>query len=416
VGASSGASASDAVSLYPQQESACLLVVDHDPLVLAGLERALADKNWEIMAATDPQAALQLLDSRHVDIVITDMHMDAMSGATLLGAVQQRHPDVARIIMSGHADPKAVMRTVPFAHQFLSKPVDTEVLRWTLRRACGLRRLLTNEAIRAAVGASNELPAAPATYLRLKQLLRDPAVALPEIATLVERDVGISARILQLVSSAFFGMPRRVSTISAAIAYLGVDTLRTLVLALEIVRMFREGGNIRGFSLDSLQRHSFITAKLARGFADEHSAEDAFVAGMLHSVGQLVLAERVPGSYADVLQQVRTERRSLSDVERSVLGATHAEVAAYLLGLWGIPQRIVEAVMYHEEPWRLDGTRLGLAGAVYLASVLAERPEAPLIAGTLAVPPGHLNADYLERVGLLERLPSLRSLARRAAL
>jgi len=415
-GAPSGGWALDVVSLYPQPEGACLLVVDDDPLVLSGLERALADKNWEIIAATDPQAALHSLDSHRVDIVLTDMHMDSMSGATLLGAVQQRHPDVARIIMSGHTDPKLVMRTVPFAHQFLSKPVDTNVLRWTLRRACGLRRLLTNEAIRAAVGASNEMPAAPATYLRLKQLLRDPAVALPEIAGVVERDVGISARILQLVSSAFFGMPRRVTTMSAAINYLGVDTLRTLVLALEIVRMFREGGNIKGFSLDALQRHSFVTAKLARGFADDYSSDDAFVAGMLHSVGQLILAERVPGAYASVLQQVRTDRRALSDVERSVLGATHAEVAAYLLGLWGLPQRIVEAVMYHEEPWRLDGTRLGLAGAVYLASVLAERPEAPLIAGTLAVPPGHLNSDYLEHVGVLERLPTLRSLARRATL
>jgi HD-like signal output (HDOD) protein len=412
----SGSFSFDVVSVYPQPESACLLLVDDDPEVLGSLRRTLTDKTWDIVAVRDPQAALHEFDSRRVDIVLSDMNMDAMSGATLLGAVQQRHPDVVRIIMSGHTDPKAVLRAVPFAHQFLAKPVDTDVLRWTLRRACGLRKLLTSEAVRAAVGASNEMPAAPATYLKLKQLLRDPQVGLAELAAVVERDVGVSARILQLVSSAFFGMPRRVTTVTAAVKYLGIDTLRTLVLAIEIVRMFRDAGNLPGFSLDVLQRHSFITAKLARGFAEDAFADDAFVAGMLHSIGQLILAERIPGRYSEVLERVRAEKRPLKEVERQVIGATHAEVGAYLLGLWGLPQRIVEAVMHYDEPWRLDGTRLGLAGSVYLGSALAERPEAPLVHKTLAVPPGHLNGDYLERIGMMEKLPTLRSLARRAVL
>ena len=300
--AASGAFSFDVVSAYPQPEGARLLLVDDDPEVLGSLRRTLTDKSWDIVALRDPQEALQEVDAKRVDIVLTDMNMNVMSGATLLGAVQQRHPDVARIIMSGHTDSKAVLRAVPFAHQFLAKPLDTDVLRWTLRRACGLRKLLTSEAIRVAVGASNEMPAAPATYLKLKQLLRDPQVGLAEVSAVIERDVGVSARILQLVSSAFFGMPRRVTTVAAAVQYLGVETLRTLVLALEIVRMFREGGNMKGFSLDVLQRHSFISAKLARGFADDAFADDAFVAGMLHSIGQLILAERVPGRYAEALE------------------------------------------------------------------------------------------------------------------
>jgi HD-like signal output (HDOD) protein len=405
---------SGVVSLYPQPEKARVLVVDDDPRVLGDLRRALAERTWEIVTARDAETALDVLDGSPVDLVIADMHLDAMTGATFLGAVQQRHPDVARIIMSGHADPKEVLRAVPFAHQFLSKPVDADRLHWTLRRACGLRQLLTNEAIRVAVGSTNEMPAAPATYLRLKRLLRDPNVGLHEIAAVIERDVGISARILQLVSSAFFGVSRRVTTMAVAVNHLGVETLRALVLTLEIVRTFREGGNVPGFSVDALQRRSFIASRLARGFADDGCAEEAFMAGMLHGIGQLVLAERIPGKYAEVLERARTEQRTVRDLERSTLGATHSEVAAYLLGLWGMPQPVVEAVLHHEEPWRLDGTRLGIAGAVYLGSVLAERPEAPLCSGTLAIPPGHLNADYLRGVGLLERLPTLRSLARRA--
>ena len=412
----SGARSFDVVSVYPQPESACLLLVDDDPEVLSGLRRTLTDKGWNVISVRNPQAALHEIDTHPVDIVLSDMQMEAMSGATLLGAVQQRHPDVVRIIMSGHGDPKLALRAVPFAHQFLAKPIDTDVLRWTIRRACGLRRLLTDPTIRAAVGASNEMPAAPTTYLKLKQVLRDPEVSIADIAAVVERDVGISARILQLVSSAFFGAPRRVTTLPAAVGYLGIDTLRTLVLSLEIVRMFREGGSIRGFSLETLQRHAFVTAKLARGFADEHAADDAFVAGMLHSVGQLILAERVPIRYAEALDRARVEHRPLAEVEREVLGATHPDVAGYLLGLWGLPQRIVEAVTQYQEPWRLDGSRLGIAGAVYVASVLAERPEAPLASMPDKPPPGTLNAEYLDRVGALGSLRAWRSLARRAAM
>jgi hypothetical protein len=172
---------------------------------------------------------------------------------------------------------------------------------------------------------------------------------------------------------------------------------------------------VRGFSVEALQRRSFVAAKLARGFAEGNQTDDALLAGMLHGIGQLVIAERIPGRYTEVLARARSERRTLQDMERAMLGATNAEVAAYLLGLWGLPQPVVEAVMYHEEPWRLDGTRLGIAGAVYLGSVLADRPEAPLCSGTLAVPPGHLNADYLRSVGLFESLPMLRSIARRAS-
>ncbi|HVU00766.1 MAG TPA: response regulator [Polyangiaceae bacterium] len=411
----SGTFSFDVVSVYPQPDQACLLLVDDDPLVLSSLGRALAERRWTLVTATDAQAALRAIEERSVDVVISDMNMESMSGATLLGAVQQRRPDIVRIILSGNGDPKHAFRAVPFAHQFLAKPIDVDVLKWTIRRACGLRSLLTNSAIRAAVGSSNELPAAPSTYLRLKQILRDPDVSINEVAQVVERDVGIAARVLQLVSSAFFGLPRRVKTLSDAVSYLGIDTLRTLVLALEIVRMFREGGSVRGFSLEALQRHSFVTAKLARGFADAYAADDAYVAGMLHSVGKLVLAERVPARYTEVLDRTAAERARLSDVEREVLGASHADVGGYLLGLWGLPQRVVEAVTEYQAPWRLDPTRLGIAGAVHVASILADHPDAPLHTGGADVPPGQLSAEYLDRAGVLGTLGTWRALARRAA-
>jgi HD-like signal output (HDOD) protein len=390
--------------------------VDDDPLILRSLQRTLTDKTWQLVCVNDPQSALREIDRHPVDIVLSDMQMHEMSGATLLGAIQQRHPDVVRIILSGESDDHQKLRAVQFAHQFLAKPADPDVLRWTIRRACGLRRLLTNPAIRSAVGGSNELPVAPATYLKLQQALRSPDVSPADVAGIVERDVGLSARLLQLVSSAFFGLPKRVTTVAAAVSYLGVDMLRTLVLTLEIVRMFRDGASVPGFSLETFQRRAFLTAKLARGIADDHYADDAFVGGMLHAIGQLVLACRVPVRYAEVLRELAARPRPLADVEREVLGTTHAEVGGYLLGLWGLPQRVVEAVTHYHEPWRLDASRLGIAGAVYLGSALAERPDAALFVGAGTLAPNQINGPYLDRVGVLGSLSTWRALARRAVL
>src|SRR5581483_7819697 len=158
-----------------------------------------------------------------------------------------------------------------------------------LRRACALRSLLTNQGIRAVVGRSNDLPAAPATYIELTQTLKNPDATTRQIATIIERDVGIAARVLQIVSSSFFGAPRSVSTIAAAVGYLGIETIRTLVLACEIVRTFAPVSSLDGFSIEEFEEHGLRTGRLARAMmSTTASAEDAFLAGLLHRVGQLV--------------------------------------------------------------------------------------------------------------------------------
>jgi HD-like signal output (HDOD) protein len=205
-----------------------------------------------------------------------------------------------------------------------------------------------------------------------------------------------------------------VTTIASAVSYLGIETIRVLVLNLEIVRMFRGASEVRGFSVDALQRHALQTARLARAIAGEHAADDAYVAGMMHGLGRLVLAGRVPDRYGHAIEVARKEDRPLSEVEREVLGATHAEVGGYLLGLWGIPQRIVEAVTHHGEPARVDPARLGLAGAVYVASTLAADPDAPLLPIARASSTPTLDARYLEATGALASLAGWRALAKRA--
>jgi HD-like signal output (HDOD) protein len=345
-----------------------------------------------------------------VDVIVSDVQMAGIGGSKLLAAIQEAHPDVARIVLSGETDPRAVFRTVPFAHQYLAKPFDAANLDFTLRRACALRSLLTNSSIRQVVGRSNALPAAPATYLELTQALRNPDTTTRQVANIVERDVGTAARVLQIVSSSFFGAPRSVSTIAAAVGYLGLDTVRTLVLACEIVRTFTPAGSLGSFSIDQFEEHGLRTGRLARSMLGPgYSADDGFVAGLLHRVGQLVLASRAPHRFAEMLDRVARSDRTDLQVEHELLGVTHAQVGAYLLGLWGLRQSVVEAVAYYPHPERLDSS-FGIPTAVHVASILAKNPEAP--AG--GEPTGDMKEiplRHLERLGVAEHLAEWRSLA-----
>jgi HD-like signal output (HDOD) protein/CheY-like chemotaxis protein len=404
----------DALSLFPVPARARIVFVDDDELVLRSIRRLIKgkEKHWDVQFFTDAHAALRELERESVDVIVSDVHMGPMGGGQLLAVVQEHHPDVARIVLSGETDPHVVFRTVPSCHQFLAKPFDSARLIQTLQRACALRGLLTNEKARALVGRSNDLPAAPATYTELTQALRDPRVSTSRIGSIIERDVGISARLLQIVSSSFFGTPRNATTITGAVGFLGLERVRTLVLACEVMRTFPGRAPLASFDIEAFEVHGLQTAKLARAMVPNDLGDDAFIGGLLHRVGHLLLASRVPQRLAEVAELRRREDLSVVEAEIQVLQVSHAEVGAYLLGLWGLRQQIVEAVAYYTRPERL-GPMWNISGAIHLASILASNPDAE--AGEEpSIKMNHVPIKYLERMGVAHELPRFRALAAQA--
>jgi putative nucleotidyltransferase with HDIG domain len=357
-----------------------ILFVDDEPLVIRSLRRTLGARSlaWELRFADSGEEALRVAAAEPIDVVVSDMHMPGMDGASLLAKIQERHPDVVRIVLSGHTDRKLVFRAVPVAHQFLTKPFETPLLIATIEQAIAFRRLVAKPALRAVVGGDSSLPAAPSTYTALTQLLARADASLSDIVAVVERDVALAARVAQLSSSAFFRVPSNVRGLSGYLSYLGVDIIKTLVLSVEIVEAFgARGPTPPGFSIDSVQRHAVAAAHIARRLvATRDHAEDAFLAGLLHDVGKLVLASRVPKPFGEALARCRETGCLLHEAEREVLGVTHAEVGAYLLGIWGLPLDIVNAVLRHHDPSALGSDTVDVATAVYFGNVLAHDPEA----------------------------------------
>lgn len=383
-----------------------ILFVDDEPRVLEGLENLLFPymDEWDAEFVTSGAEALKRLDKAPFDVLVTDMRMPQMDGATLLQKTKQHHPEVVRVVLSGHAEVEAAVRALPIAHQFLSKPCSAEKLIDVINRACGLRSLVDDEQVRSLVGKIAELPARPKIYSELTALLANEDSSLDDVATIIEKDIGISTKVLQVVNTAFFSRGAAITTVRQAVPRLGAEFVKNLVLAVDVFRG-APTAVVGGFSIDELHEHSFLTAHIARRLLDDRkAADDAFLAGTLHDVGKLILATALPERFREVWARHGETNEPFFQVEYELNQVSHAEIGAYLLGLWGLPYTVMEAVANHHQPSRVESATFDAFGAVHVANHLA---NALMTGGD----DSYLDTDYLARLGLLDRLDSWREMA-----
>ncbi len=390
-----------------------ILFIDDDTHILDGLRRSLRSMrdSWQMEFVSSARDALAAFDAAPFDVVVSDMRMPEMDGADLLATIMQRSPATIRLVLSGHADTAAIMKSVGVAHQFLNKPCTPETLQTTIERACDLKALIESEAVQGAVSGLKRLPAVPSVYRELVECLRKDDATLDSVAKVIGRDIGMTTRILQLVNSAFFGLPKTVTTVDRAVAYLGLETVASLVLSQGAFASY-SAAELNGFDVEKLMRQGMQTAAVARAIAraerrDKQTIEHVFLAGMLHDVGSLVLAVELPQKYADFVTRSAAPGADPRTIEHEVFGVSHAIVGAYLLGLWALPNTIVEAVAYHEQPSACAKGDWSAFGIVHVASRIARHPNS----ADPCDPRLWLDRDYLQRVGVLERWPEWKAAA-----
>jgi HD-like signal output (HDOD) protein/ActR/RegA family two-component response regulator len=390
-----------------------VLFVDDELHLLDGLRDALRPwrHHWHMTFAPSGPAALSALEQEPFDAVVTDMRMPGMDGAQLLGEVQRIQPTSVRIVLSGYAERDATARATTVAHRFLSKPCDAGDLVRVVRRSCGVNALVEDQELRRAAAGTGRLPSVPRLYTELTALLADPDATLADAERLVEQDAAMAAKVLQLANSAYFGRAHPVNRVGQAIGYIGLNALKAITLSAGAMAAFPADQHIEGFSIERLQRHSALVARITRRLLDDRRhQEGAVAAGLIHEVGMLVLASCAPDYLADVLARAAREQRPTFEVERELRGFTHAEVGAHVLGLWGLPHAIVEAVAYHHDPAAAHDPQLDAVTAVHVANVLADELEAAADPGRTR-PPLTLDLEHLERIGVADRLAGWRALA-----
>lgn len=389
-----------------------ILFVDDETKILEGLQRMLRPMRheWEMAFAESGEKALELLAQQSVDVVVSDMRMPGMSGAQLLAEVRNRHPHVVRIILSGYSDYDLIFKSVGPAHQYLSKPCEADTLKLTVNRACALRDVLSNESLQLLVSKMQSLPSLPSLYNELLNELQSPTVTIRKVGQIISRDLGMTAKILQMVNSAFFGLRRHISSSVEAVSLLGLETVMTLVMTIQIFSQFKRA-DLGGLSLEALYAHSLRVGMIAKQIAqaageDNLHANDAFTAGLLHDVGHLVLVANVPERYRQFLTLVQTREQPFDVCERQLFGATHSEVGAYLLGLWGLPNSIVETVAFHHHPAQCLAQGFTALSAVHIANALEHEAHGSCGLCYSAT----LDEEYLTGLGVKERIAGWREL------
>jgi putative nucleotidyltransferase with HDIG domain len=393
-----------------------VIFVDDEPFALEVLQRVFEPMRteWHMEFVTNGEEALTRLEELDFDAIISDLKMPNMNGAELLDEVARRHPRVARIVLSAQADEDLVFESVNTAHQFISKTSDAKLLMKKIRKVVLMRQTRMSSELIETICAIDRLPSVPDVYCELVEAVADPNTSVTDLAAIVEREGAISAKVLQLANSAFFGLRGEVCSVSNAVSYLGVETLRYLVLMVGVCDQFRSQHFSKAF-MEGVWSHSVQTASLARVIAEAEQtsramAEQAFVAALLHDVGKLIFAENLSKSYREVMEFSKMNEIPVWQAEKQLLRATHAEVGAYLLDLWGLPEAVTKAVALHHEPVAAEGEPVSPLAILHTANYFAHELQTPGGGGN-----GGLNLEYIEKVGLGERVRVWRELVEQSA-
>lgn len=371
--------------------------------------------DWQVALAANGEAALDLMSRQDFDVVVSDFHMPGMSGAELARHIRRLYPRTSRIIISGVSDQKEVADALGDTHQFIAKPFDLKTLQATLARIRSLDGYLNGEKLKMLIGRLGAMPSFPMLYLEIMQQVQSPDSSLENIAELIALDPSLTAKILQVVNSAAIGLPQKIHSPFEAVQQLGLGTVRSLALSAHVFSRFNKK-SVRGFSAELLWEHLMKTAALARKILQIEQAsaadlDDAYTAGMLHDMGKLMLADGLPDEFQKALALSGDKNIPLHQAEQEIFGATHAGIAAYLLGLWGLPAPVVEAVALHHTPDQSDLRVMSPLTAVHAANALLGELPSGAKSNTAAL----LNENHLALIGVIDRVECWRELARQFA-
>jgi len=403
-----------------------VLFVDDNIMGLRALRETFSSCNegWETAFAPGAEVALHIMAERPVDAVVASTRLSGVSAANFLRMAKVQFPKTARIALSNPGDRGAMLSALPVANQCLSKACGPIVLASAVEHTTKLQRRLFSEETQRMVAEVGSLPSLPATLTAVDNALSDEDCSLGQIADIMSGDVSMVAKVLQLVNSSFFGLRAEIHDLRHALAYLGIETLRDFAMAGAAVRVFRPSEILTDGWLATFNAHAVAVADVASQLVRTSVAQcEASVAGTLHDVGELVVAERVPAKLLAIADDVAAGS-SPDDAEIRHLGTTYPVIGGYLLSQWGIGYNVVEAITCQREAWAGPARGPALGDVIRLADYLvANRLTAAERDPSLLSEPAMVNQsrandsapapvcqasrlieadeDYQERVGLL---------------
>lgn len=249
----------------------------------------------------------------------------------------------------------------------------------------------------------NSIVSLPSVYIQFQEAMSNKNPSFADIGDIIIYDSGLTARLLRIVNSAYYGLPGKVEKISHAIAWIGIDDLSNLLLSTVVIDKFKSIPE-SVINMESFWQHSIACGLIAREIASYNEnldSEKFFVAGMLHDIGQIILCMKLPELTMKILLELQSQSEPLHVLEHEELGFDHAELGGKLLDKWNLSQFNVETTMFHHCPSYAPHYSME-ASIIYLADILAGTLQWGC-SGETSVP-AILDEDVWERIQLPERI------------
>lgn len=360
----------------------CLLLYGEDADRRDRFQRLLRgyDHKWALVPTRKSEAELvRLLRENRADGVIFLYHKGQTAVLESLQLIGQSLPLVQRFVV-GASEERESLRTLPgMPPIFLPENLMATEVDERLTHAFALQGWIGRPAISQILPRLKSLPVLPATYQQVFEALLDPEFSGEKVASLIGQDPSLTAQLLKVANSAFFGRPQAVRSIPEAVMMLGVIRLRALVMSSQAF-CFIDEGVCPHFSPTAEGEHALEVADVSQQLArkvsgDAPLAEAAFTAGLLHDLGKVLIAANLPDAYGALLEPRRERPAEIWRLEQERLGFTHGELGACLLGVWGVPLDFIEAVAWHHEPAKAPGRSRGSLALVHVADCLVRKRE-----------------------------------------
>lgn len=207
------------------------------------------------------------------------------------------------------------------------------------------------------------LPTLPEVANRLLRIINDPTTTAVDVANLISRDLSLTSKVLRLANSAFYGIPRTVTTVQNAVVILGLKVINTMVFSITVVKMFPGDGRNELFSRKKFWAHSLACAVMSRQLALRmrkftlFDPEECFCAGLIHDIGRIVLDQYFHENFLKAIQKAMEEKITLTQAENEVFGFNHTDVGDWLTSRWELPQDIRVPIVFHHSPGKTEYAR-----------------------------------------------------------
>ncbi len=361
-------------------------------------------EHWQVTLAASGPAALAEMEKQPCDVLVADLDLPEIDGAELLNQTRKKYPNSVLFILAAEADKERVMKNVLGAHQFLTKPCDKATLKNAIQRALALDTWIANNKMRELVARIRTFPTVPSLYLEVLTALKSPSSTTEQVGAIIAKDMAMMTKLLQVLNSACFGLPRRITNPAEAVGILGFEAVKSMVMTIKLLNQYDKIKPVY-FSVDRLWRHSTEVARSAKQLVlletnDTALADTAFTAGLMHDLGKIVLAANFDEQYRGAQSLARKQRLPFCEVEREFFGASHGEIGAYLLGLWGMPLDLLEVAALHHQPSRGIIKEFTVLTAVHVANAIEHELNPDKERAVFS----KVDTAYLAEIGMSDRL------------